>query len=181
MRITFFFTGAFFTTLWAVYVSENLFFTASLIALFFGIKGITNTLFRVPSGRLTDRMGYRWSLFVAYSIMMGVFFLLSNTKSVYILFGVLAIYGVAHAMRAVAEWTMLGVSAPPQLRGVASAYLSTMSNVGQSLGALAAGVLALVLPFPAIFQLASLLYIPTIVTPFLIRQHGAKITPPLDL
>lgn len=112
---------------------------------------------------------------------MGVFFLLSNTKSIYLLFGVLAIYGLAHAMRAVAEWTLLGMSAPPQLRGVAAAYLSTMSNVGQALGALAAGVLASVLSLPSLFQLASLLYIPTIVAPFLIRQRGAKVAPPSDL
>jgi len=181
MRITFFFTGAFFTTLWAVYVSENLFLTASLIALFFGVKGITNTMFRVPSGRFTDRMGYRWSLLLAYLMMMGVFFLLSNAKSIYLLFGILAIYGLAHAMRAVAEWTLLGVSAPPQLRGVASAYLSTMSNVGQALGALAAGILGLVLSLPSIFQLASLLYIPTIVAPFLIRQISTNVAPPSDL
>ena len=175
LRITFFFTGAFFITLWAVYASESLLFTPSLIALFFGIKGITNTVFRVPTGRFSDRVGYKVPLLLSYSSLVVVFYAFSKFENVYFLFGVMTVYGIVHAIRAVSEWTLLGVSAPPKLRGIAAAYLSTMSNIGMTLGAIAAGALALVYTMPEIFQLAALICIPTVVAPFLIRQDGTKL------
>ena len=87
----------------------------------------------------------------------------------------MTVYGIVHAIRAVSEWTLLGVSAPPRLRGIAAAYLSTMSNIGMTLGSIAAGALALVYTMPEIFQLAALICIPTVIAPFLIRQDGTKL------
>ncbi len=175
LRITFFFTGGIFITLWAVYASNSLLFTPSLIALFFGIKGITNTVFRVPTGRLSDRVGFKVPLLISYSILVIVFYAFSKSGNIYILFGVMTVYGIVHALRAVSEWTLLGVSAPPRQRGIAAAYLSTMSNIGMTLGSVAAGALALVYTMPEIFQLSAIICIPTIITPLLIRQDGKKL------
>jgi len=67
------------------------------------------------------------------------------------------IHGLAHGMRAVTEWTMLGDCAPSESVNVATAYLSAIFDIGQALGAITAGALALVLNIPTIFKLASLI------------------------
>jgi MFS family permease len=66
------------------------------------------------------------------------------------------IYGAAHGMRAVAEWSMLGDYAPLEVGNVATAYLSTMFNVGAAFGAVVAGALSIAIAIPSMFKLASI-------------------------
>ncbi len=157
LRLTFSFTNAFFITLFAVYTEESLLFTASLIAFFFGIKGITNMLSRIPSGRLADRVGCRRPLILAFTLLAITFLIISEARDVYLLALAMVIYGVAHGMRAVSEWSMLSECAPSEAGSVATAYLSTVFNVGAAFGAVVAGALSVVLDAPMIFRLAAII------------------------
>ncbi len=157
LRLAFSFTYAFFITLFAVHAQENLLLTSSLIALLFGIRGTTNMLSRIPSGRLADKVGCKIPIILSFALLAIVFLTLSETANLYLLAFSMIIYGAAHGMRAVTEWSMLGDWAPQEAGNIATAYLSTMFNVGAALGAVAAGALSLVLNIQTIFKLASLL------------------------
>lgn len=67
------------------------------------------------------------------------------------------LYGIAHGMRAVTEWTMLADYTPSETANIATAYLSTIFNIGSALGAITAGALAIFLTIPTIFKLASII------------------------
>jgi len=69
----------------------------------------------------------------------------------------MVIHGLANGTRAVTEWTMLGDCTPSESVSVAIAYMSTILDIGQALGAITAGALALILNIPTIFKLASLI------------------------
>ena len=157
LRLTFSFTYAFFITLFAVYAENNLLLIPSLIALLFGISGATNMLSRIPSGKLADKIGYKWPIVLAFTILTLAYFILSETSNISLLILAMIIYGLAHGMRAVTEWTMLADYAPSETANIATAYLSTIFNIGSALGAITAGALALILNTPTIFKLASLI------------------------
>lgn len=174
LRIIFSFTNAFLLTLFAVYASESLLLTSSLIAILFGIRGATNTMFRFPVGVLTDRIGYKLPLGLAFLLLTFINFTFSESRNVYILSLAMAIYGLGHAMRAVSEWSLLGISTPSEVSSVATAYLSTMFNIGEAFGAVTAGALSLILPIPYIFKIASLILFSGIFIAFLIKQDVRK-------
>ena len=171
LRLIFSLTNSFFITLFAVYASENLLLTSSLIATLFGVKGVTNTIFRFPSGRLSDRIGHKIPLVASYTALTIVYLLIAESKDFYLLIFVMILYGLAHATRAVTEWSLLGYTTSQQISGVATAYLSTMFNVGEALGAVTSGILTLTLSTESIFKLASIITIPGIFIPLLIRSE----------
>jgi len=159
LRLIFSFVNAFFITLFAIHAQENLFFTSSLIALFFGIKGVTNMLSRIPSGKLADKVGYRFPIILAFILLTVAFLTISEASSILLLICAMVIYGVGHGMRAVSEWSMLGECAPSEAGNIATAYLSTMFNVGAALGAVVAGALSIMFNIQTIFKLASFIVI----------------------
>lgn len=157
LRLVFSFTNAFFLTLFAVYAENSLLLVPSMIALMFGVKGLTSMLSRIPSGRLADKIGCRWPIFLAFTMLTIVYLILSEAWSAYLLFFAMAIYGLAHGMRAVSEWSLLGESASLGSRNIATAYLSTMFNVGAAIGGIVAGALSISMDIGTIFKLASII------------------------
>lgn len=173
LRLTFSFTYAFLVTLFAVHAETNLLLLPSLIALLFGLNGIANMLSRIPSGRLVDKIGYQKPIVLAFAMLTLAYFIISETASVSLLIPAMVIYGAAHGMRAVTEWTMLTDCTPAEMANIATAYLSTIFNIGSALGAVTAGVLSLILSIKTIFQLASLITLTGIfaVTTILAKPH----------
>jgi len=157
LRLAFSFTNAFFITLFALYAENNLLLVPSLIALLFGVKGITNTLSSIPSGKLVDKIGYRWPISLAFIILSITYLTISTTENIYLLVLAMAVYGLAHGMRAVTEWSLLGELTQSKTRNIATFYLSTIFNVGAALGAIVAGALSIILNIQTIFKLASLI------------------------
>lgn len=171
LRLAFSFTNAFFITFFAIHATENLIFSSSVIALLFGIKGAANMVSRIPSGKLVDKIGYKYPIITAYPLLAVAFLALSETSSIYLLTLAMIIYGAAHGMRAVTEWSMLGDYAPLEARNVATAYLSTIFNVGAAFGAVTAGALSVVMDIPSIFKLASIIVLSGVIMVILQRKY----------
>jgi predicted MFS family arabinose efflux permease len=157
LRLTFSFTYAFFITLFAIYAENTLLLLPALIALLFGIRGLTNMLSRIPSGRIADKIGYKIPIITAFTLLTITFLTISQTDNIYFLILAMIIYGAAHGIRAVSEWSMLGDYAPSEAGTVATAYLSTMFSVGAALGAVAAGALTIILDTQTIFKIAAII------------------------
>ena len=79
------------------------------------------------------------------------------------------LFGAAHGMRAVTEWTMLADYAPSESANIATAYLSTMLNIGSAFGAITAGALTMFLNVPTSFKLASIITLTGVFAVALIR------------
>lgn len=157
LRLAFSFTNAFFFTLFAVHAEKNLLLVPSLIALLFGVKGIANMLSRIPSGKIVDKIGYRWPIFLAFTMLTLAYLTISETDNTHLLAFAMAIYGLAHGMRAVTEWSLFGECAPSGTSTITTAYISTMFDVGGALGAVVAGALSMILSIQTVFKLASLI------------------------
>jgi predicted MFS family arabinose efflux permease len=157
LRLTFSFTYAFFITLFAIYAESTLLLLPTFISLLFAVKGATNMLSRFPSGKLADKISHRWPLILAFTLLTITFLTISETGNIHLLILSMVIYGAAHGIRAVTEWSMLGECVPSEAGNVATAYLSTIFNVGSALGAVAAGALTVIFNTQTIFKLASII------------------------
>lgn len=171
LRLVFSFTNAFLITFFAIHAEKNLLISLSLIVLLFGIKGATNMLSRIPSGKLADRIGHKYLIIIAFTLLAIAFLTISETSNIYLLAFAMIIYGAAHGMRAVAEWSMLGDYAPLEAGNVATAYLSTIFNVGAAFGAVVAGTLSITIGIPSIFKLASIIVFSGVIMVNLIRSE----------
>lgn len=117
-------------------------------------------LSRIPSGKLADKIGHKIPIITAFTLLTITFLTISETNNIYLLIFAMIIYGIAHGMRAVAEWSMLGDYAPSEAGNIATAYLSTIFNVGAALGAVVAGALSIVFNIQTIFKLAAIIILP---------------------
>lgn len=157
LRLIFSFTYAFFIVLFAVYAETTLLLVPSVIALLFGIRGATNMLSRIPSGKVVDKIGYKWPIILGFTMLALANFVISETANISLLILAVIIYGTAHGIRAVTEWTMLADLTPSEIANVATAYLSTIFNIGSALGAVTAGALSLLFSIKTAFQIASII------------------------
>jgi len=66
---------------------------------------------------------------------------------------------------------MLADYAPSESANIATAYLSTMVNIGSALGAITAGALTMFLNVPTIFKLASIITLTGVFAVALIRTR----------
>ncbi len=157
LRLSFSFANAFLITFFAIHAEENLLLSSSIIALLFGIKGAASMVSRIPSGKLADKIGYEYPIIISFILLTVAFLTFSETENIFLVTLAMILYGAAHGMRAVSEWAMLGDHAPLEARNIATAYLSTIFNVGAAFGAVFAGALSIILNIPSIFKLASII------------------------
>ncbi len=157
LRLIFSFTYAFFIVLFAVYAETSLLLVPSVIALLFGVRGVANMFSRIPSGKVVDKIGYKWPIILGFTMLALANFVISETMNISLLILATIIYGTAHGIRAVTEWTMLADYTPSEIANIATAYLSTIFNIGSALGAVTAGALSLIFGIKTAFHLASIL------------------------
>jgi len=172
LSIAFSFANAFFTTLFAVHARNNFLLGPSVIALLFGVKGITNMLSRIPSGKLLDKIGYRWPIYLAFTMYTLTYLTISEADNTHLLIFAMAIQGLAHGMKAVAEWSLLGDCSPSGTENITAAYLGTTHSIGAALGAVAAGALSIILDIQTIFKLASLIVLTGLLAATQIKKTG---------
>lgn len=163
-RVLFSFTAATFATLFPVYAKQTLLFTSSLVSMLFVARGTVNTLVRLPSGKLSDRVGRKTPIFVGYVTLTFVFLLLAVVKDPLAIVLVMGLYGSAWGMRVPSETAMLSDSLKAEDVGMGIAFLQTMFPLGVSIGSIVSGVAAQHFPIPAIFFSSAVLTVPAVVS-----------------
>ncbi len=155
-RLIFAFTLSFFRTLAPLYLVNELGAAPASVPLLFTFYGFLNTLTRIPAGKLVNRIRKKKLLLSGVLLIVSICLLgFSLTKEYGLLLLFSALYGGCHGARAVIEWTLVGESIAPRLRGLANAYFENMFDIGSATGELTAGVLASFLPIQTVFQLGS--------------------------
>jgi MFS family permease len=107
-RFMFAVTSAVITTLYGVYAVNEFNIPPALYALFFTLRGLANTFARLPTGRLSDRIGRQKPLISSFILFTLVFLLLSVIQHSILISLLIFLYGMAHGIRAVSEWSFLG-------------------------------------------------------------------------
>jgi len=154
-RFTFAFIMAIVTTLFPLYVVNTLKIDPAVYALFFTIEGLANTLARLPTGRVSDVIGRKIPLTLAFILLTAVLLLFSAVEDFATIGLVMFLYGAAHGIRAVSEWSFLGDVVQRESMSLANFYFSSVFDLGSALGATFAGSAAIMLSTPTILRLAS--------------------------
>ncbi|MBS7637277.1 MFS transporter [Candidatus Bathyarchaeota archaeon] len=153
-RVTFSAADGIFNTVFSIYAANELGVPLSLLGFMFTLRGLMNTLARIPAGRISDRVGRKAPLVASYISSIAAYAVLSEARGINLLLLAMAIEGVAWGTRAVTEWALLGDVIRGGPSGVAVSYLSTMFEVGEGLGAIIAGSLSAVMPTGHVFRVA---------------------------
>jgi MFS family permease len=166
---------AFFRTIYPLYVVNDLGLSPAFVPTVFTVYGLLNTITRLPSGRLSDRIGRKRPLLISILLMVIVNLGFSSAKD-YTGIGLLAaLYGACHGVRAVSEWTFLGDSVPSGLRGLANSYFANIFDIGTASGSLIGGILVSLMPIPTVFQIASaIMFVNAMVTGLVAHSNHEK-------
>jgi len=156
VRFTFAFTMAITTTVYAVYAVNNLQIDPSVYALFITLEGLANTLSRTPTGRFSDLIGRKKPLLTSFIMLTAVFLLFSEAKDPVTIGLTMFLYGTAHGIRAVSEWSLLVDVVPRGDRGLANFYFSSVFDLGSALGATFAGSTAMMMSTPMILKVGAI-------------------------
>lgn len=162
-RVLFATTTSIFATVFSVYARDTLLIAASLVSALFMIRGITNTLLRLPSGKISDRIGRKKPIMLSYVLVVGVFLLFSETFSFVAFILIMALYGFAWGLRVAPETALLSDLVESEDVNMGIALLQTMFPIGATIGSLLAGWFAEIVAIQTIFQITSLIIIPAIV------------------
>jgi MFS family permease len=161
-RLSFSAAQSLFMTLFSLYATEELGMTASTVALLFTVRGLTNVVTRYPAGRLSDRIGRKRPIIVAFGALTVAFIITATQRSTLAIGAALAIYGLSWGTRAVTEWALLTDLVEPEIKTISMSYLSSIFGLGSTLGSTLAGILSLYLPYTTIFLIAAAIIVPPI-------------------
>lgn len=156
-RFTFAFTMSIIATLYAVYSVNVLKIGPSVYALFMTLRGVANTVARIPTGKVSDTIGRKKPLQVAFILLTIVFLLLSEVKDPVSIGFVMLLYGVSHGIRAVSEWSLMADTVTIRNRSLANFYFTSVFDLGSALGATFAGASATIISTPTMLKIASLI------------------------
>jgi predicted MFS family arabinose efflux permease len=174
LRLLFALAYGFFVTYFIIYAEETILLAPFLIAFLLGIRGVADMALRIPVGKLVDRVDTKYVIILGFGTLSCVYYLLSETTNLFILFILMVFYGIALGFRVVAEWTMVANNSPDGCRSVVAAYLSTMFNIGSGVGEIFGGVLATFLAIPDLFRISSILMVIAVVIAPLLQKKGAE-------
>lgn len=173
-RALFSFTAATFATLFSVYAEKFLFFTPSFISLLFVARGIVNALIRLPSGKLSDKIGRQTPLLVGYTTTVLVFLLLAVIKDPFAIGLTMGLYGFAWGVRVPSETAMLNDSLDAEDVGLGIAFLQTMFPLGITAGSLISGAAAQPYGIPTMFSISAFLTVPAVVAILMLPRFNRK-------
>ena len=156
-RFAFAVSLSFITTLYAVYAVNSLYIAPAVYALLYSLRGLANTVSRLPTGRISDTIGRKKPLLLSFILLTGVFLLFSEARDPVMIGFTMFLYGTAHGIRAVSEWAFFADTVLPENRTLANSYFHSVFDLGLALGATFAGSAAMVVSTPTILKGAAVL------------------------
>ena len=152
VRLTFAFGMSIITTIYAIYVVNDLGISPSVWSLLYTLRGLSNTITRMPAGRLSDKIGRRKPLILSFATLALAFLLLSEVGDPVMIGITMLLYGLAHGTRAVSEWAFLGDVVPESDRSLSNSYFSSVFDLGNAVGGTISGSAAMFMSTPTILK-----------------------------
>ncbi len=173
-RVLFSFVAATFATLFSVYAEQTLLFAPSLISLLFVARGTVNALTRLPSGKLSDKIGRKTPILIGYTTITLVFILLAVVRDPSAFALVMGLYGFAWGVRVPSETAMISDTLNVEDVGLGIAFLQTMFPIGVTAGSIVSGAVAQFYAIPTIFLASSILAVPAVITILTVSKSNRK-------
>ena len=170
-RVSFSTAQSLFLALFSIYAANQLGFSDSNIALLFTIRGFANTLARFPAGSISDRIGRRPLIYVAFALLVVSFTMMAYTGSFTLLAVAMTLYGLCWGTRSVAEWAFLTDLVEPEVKTMSISYLSSVFSLGSTIGSIASGILTIFLPYSTIFLIGAALNLGALPAIYAMRKN----------
>lgn len=116
-------------------------FTSTNAILLYFIYNVTASLFAIPCGKLSDKMGRKKILVGGYLTFAAVYFSFAFCHSAIFMMIIFIVYGLFTAMTAGAERALIAEVAPIQLKGTMLGLHSTLSGIALLPASVIAGLL----------------------------------------
>ncbi len=158
-RITFSFSAAIIATLLSIWGKNELGFTTSMISILFAARGATNTLIRMPFGRIVDMIGTKKPILLAFSLAAIALLIFSGFTDFTFILIAMCIYGLAWGMRIIPDTAILKTSVRSEDTTLAFAILMSMFAMGSSIGSFVAGATYTVLSMTSIFHMSTVIIV----------------------
>ena len=143
-----------------VLVVEVLNGPSSWTGLAFAAAAVAQTLALGPAGRFVDLVGRRPAMIGAFALAAVTILAVPFAGNIWLLTGLLCLYGVAAAFMGTAPAAAVGDAAGAS-GGRPVAVFSMFADVGAIVGPLVAGLLADTLSYPAAFAVGAVLFLAT--------------------
>ncbi|TFB47399.1 MFS transporter [Cryobacterium tagatosivorans] len=143
-----------------VLVVEVLRGPSSWTGLAFAAAAVAQTLALAPAGRFVDLVGRRPAMIGAFALAAVTILAVPFAGNIWLLTGLLCLYGVAAAFMGTAPAAAVGDAAGAS-GGRPVAVFSMFADVGAIVGPLVAGLLADTVSYPAAFAVGALLFLAT--------------------
>jgi MFS family permease len=173
-RALFSFTAATFATLFPVYARQTLFLAPSVISMLFVARGTVNTLVRLPSGKLSDKIGRKTPILIGYVALTLVFSMLAVVREPLAIALIMGLYGFAWGMRVPSETAMISDSLSAKDVALGIAFLQTMFPLGVTVGSVVSGVAAQYFAIPTIFLASATLTVPAVAAVLTLPKFNRK-------
>jgi predicted MFS family arabinose efflux permease len=169
-RASFSASQSIFLALFSIYAANQLGFSDSTIALLFTIRGFANMVSRLPAGIISDKIGRKPLMYIAYALLVVSFIMVAYTGNLLFLEVAMVLYGLCWGTRAVSEWAFLTDLVEPEIKTISISYLSSIFSLGSTIGSIASGLLTVFMPYSSIFFIGALLNLGTLPAIFSMRK-----------
>jgi len=156
-RFTFAIVMAIITTLYPLHAVNTLHIDPATYALFYTLEGLANTVIRLPTGRLSDLIGRKKPLLTSFALLAAALLLFATAEDPVTIGVTMFLYGVAHGMRAVSEWSFLGDVVSSDDLSLSNFYFTSVFDLGSALGATFAGSATMLWSTPDVLRIAAVI------------------------
>jgi MFS family permease len=130
------------------------------VSIVIGVQIISLIVFRPILGRLSDKYGRRLPIILGSTISGILLFTIPFTTQLALLLAISIGYGISFAMVISSTSPLMCEIAPPNLVGTSMGFLSTIMDIGQTLGPIISGmILATTLAYTGLFTSLTILLI----------------------
>ncbi len=137
-----------------VLVVELLHYSTIWTGIAFAVAAVAQTLALGPAGKYVDTVGRKSAIIVSLAVGAGLLVAIPFAPNIWVLMGLLSLYGVASAFLGTAPAAAVGDAAGAR-SGQPVAVFSMFSDFGAIVGPLVAGLLVDMVSFPAAFIVAA--------------------------
>ena len=139
--ITFIFTLGNSSNSFVLLRAYNAGFSATDAILLYFVFNLVASLLSVPMGRLSDRIGRKYTLPTGYFLYGAVYLGIGLLSSGAAFWGLFAVYGISTALTAGGERALIAEMSPPHLKGSALGLHSAIVGIGLLPASVIAGLL----------------------------------------
>jgi MFS transporter, DHA1 family, multidrug resistance protein len=127
------------TPVLTLYFTKILGLSSGQYRFFLIAGGFFTVLFMIPVGKLVDRWGTKWFLYIGFFTSSAALLAFTYTKSINLLYGLVILLGISYALIIPAWNKLIAAAIPPERRGAVWGFFLTIEGLGTTIGPIVSG------------------------------------------